>query len=286
MHTLDITEITRRTFRLSPRAPAVMRAIGPNLSTQIQIERAVTAVLRSAAVICRDDVLPAVAGAKAELAAIDAAGLTKDTVTRLQRELDRFRQFLEGHGVEITPKISRLLREEEVKHRKAFVSALKSASAIDADAVLSAGDVAAQVRVAAEASASLIKGLTDDLAKRVASLVLDSARKGTRSATLAKDLQKQFKFSNKRAKLIARDQLASFNASLNKARQKQVGVKKYIWSTSMDERVRGNPSGKYPEAKPSHWAREGKTYSWSKPPVDGHPGEPINCRCVARAVIE
>ncbi len=211
---------------------------------------------------------------------------TYDTFSRLQRELDRFRAFLEAHGISVTPKVAEILRAEELVHRTAFAKTLSSSLGIDASIILKGADVAPQVRLATEASASLIKGITDDLAKRVTDVVLNGARTGQRSIDMAKELQKRFKISARRSKLIARDQLASFNANLNKVRQKQVGVKKYVWSTSLDERVRGNPSGKYPNAKPSHWAREGKVYSWSKPPSDGHPGEPINCRCVARAIIE
>jgi uncharacterized protein with gpF-like domain len=50
--------------------------------------------------------------------------------------------------------------------------------------------------------------------------------------------------------------------------------------------VRGNPAGLYPHAKYSHHHREGKTYRDSKPPPDGHPGEPIRCRCWREPVFE
>ena len=49
-----------------------------------------------------------------------------------------------------------------------------------------------------------------------------------------------------------------------------------------DERVRGNPNGKYPNAKYNHWEREGQIFSVDEPPEDGHPGEPIRCRCYRR----
>jgi SPP1 gp7 family putative phage head morphogenesis protein len=98
-------------------------------------------------------------------------------------------------------------------------------------------------------------------------------------------LVEEFGFARSRAKLIARDQTSKFNGSLNRIRQQQAGITEYRWSTSHDERVRGNPDGKYPNARPSHWAREDKVFAWDKPPSDGHPGEPINCRCVALAVL-
>lgn len=65
-----------------------------------------------------------------------------------------------------------------------------------------------------------------------------------------------------------------------------LGIKKYRWRHSRDERVRGNPGGKYPKARPSHWAREGKIYSWNDPPPGGHPGMDYQCRCTAEPVFE
>lgn len=84
--------------------------------------------------------------------------------------------------------------------------------------------------------------------------------------------------TNNRARLIARDQTSKLNASINEARQRSLGITKYIWRTSRDERVVGRPGGKYPKGNKKHgdhWAREGKEFYWSDPPHDGHAGEPI-----------
>jgi len=47
-----------------------------------------------------------------------------------------------------------------------------------------------------------------------------------------------------------------------------------VWRGILDARER-----------PEHVAREGKEFSWKNPPDDGHPGEPINCRCTAEPVL-
>lgn len=92
--------------------------------------------------------------------------------------------------------------------------------------------------------------------------------------------------TKERARLIAVDQVGKLNAALNEYRQKQLGGKRYRWRNSGDTRVAGNPSGKYPHAKPSHWHREGKVYFWSKPPEGGHPGQRPRCRCTAEMIVE
>jgi len=60
-----------------------------------------------------------------------------------------------------------------------------------------------------------------------------------------------------------------------KANQARSGAKKYIWRTKKDAKVRS-----------SHFDREGKVYSWDKPPPGGHPGEAFGCRCWAEPVFE
>ncbi|MCK4520973.1 MAG: minor capsid protein, partial [Nanoarchaeota archaeon] len=78
-----------------------------------------------------------------------------------------------------------------------------------------------------------------------------------------------------RVKLIARDQISKLNGDLNQQRQNDLGVRRYRWRTSRDERVRE-----------SHVVKEGNIYQWNKPPADtGHPSEDYNCRCYAEAII-
>jgi SPP1 gp7 family putative phage head morphogenesis protein len=116
--------------------------------------------------------------------------------------------------------------------------------------------------------------MTDDLARRTSQTLIEGVVRGRRARAIAGDLAEDLGISQRRARLIARNETATLNGTLNRVRQQQAGVKRYVWSTSLDERVR-----------PLHQEREGRTYSWDDPPSDGHPGEPINCRCVARAVI-
>ena len=102
--------------------------------------------------------------------------------------------------------------------------------------------------------------------------------------------------SYRRARIIARDQTAKLNSALTQGRMADAGIETYIWSTSEDERVRGNPTGLYPKALPSHYAMNGKVCRWDDPTVwleNGewvkragdapyfHPGMAIMCRCVA-----
>lgn len=104
-------------------------------------------------------------------------------------------------------------------------------------------------------------------------------RRGVVSGMSVKDIQKEIKarygVTDYRARLIAQDQTTKFHAQLTEYRLKSVGVTRYRWETVNDSRVR-----------PAHVDRNGKEFSWDNPPSDGHPGQPVRCRCRAEAVWE
>jgi len=133
-----------------------------------------------------------------------------------------------------------------------------------------------QLSLFASQNAQLIKSLPEQELERVAGTVERGLQQGLRFTDVAKEIQKSFGITHRRAKLIARDQTTKLNASLTKLRQEEVGVEEYIWQTSGDERVR-----------PTHRANDGKKFRWDSPPAKtGHPGHDVNCRCVARPVLD
>jgi len=132
---------------------------------------------------------------------------------------------------------------------------------------------------------NLVKSLRGTQLDDLENMLIRGFRQGLRVEELRKQIQDRFGVTKSKAALLARDQTGKLNGELTGLRQEAIGVKSYIWRTSLDERVRGNPAGKYPRARPSHYARDGKRYYWNNPPReskdDGHPGTPINCRCRA-----
>lgn len=133
-----------------------------------------------------------------------------------------------------------------------------------------------QLELFANQNAQLITSLPDEELERVSQAIQRNLQEGKRYREVASDIQKTFGISKRRATLIARDQTTKLNSSLTKLRQQEIGVEEYIWQTSGDERVR-----------PTHRAHDGKKFRWDEPPKDtGHPGQDINCRCNAIAVLE
>jgi len=131
----------------------------------------------------------------------------------------------------------------------------------------------------------LIKTISSRYFDEVESTVFRNWRAGRRPSEIEAEIAGRYDVSKGRARVIARDQTNKLNGQLNQARQNNLGIQSYRWRNAGDERVRGNPGGLYPDAEPSHWSREGKVYRWDEPPEDGHPGEPIQCRCWPEPII-
>jgi SPP1 gp7 family putative phage head morphogenesis protein len=126
---------------------------------------------------------------------------------------------------------------------------------------------------------SLITTLHEDYFKDIEFETLNGLERGLSTREIAKNIQKKTGASKNRARLIAQDQVSKLNASLASRRASDLGVKRFRWSTSSDERVRA-----------SHRALNNKIFTYKDgASVDGDtnvlPGQPIRCRCVAVPII-
>lgn len=126
-----------------------------------------------------------------------------------------------------------------------------------------------------ERNVSLIKSIPERYFNEVEGLVLDAVAKGQRWESLAKDIDERFDVGESRAKLIARDQVGKLFGALAQARQESLGIEKYTWRTMRDERVREE-----------HQLLEGESFAWDDAPDEGHPGDPVNCRCWAEPDLD
>ncbi len=130
------------------------------------------------------------------------------------------------------------------------------------------------------ANTDLIKrsgGIVDDTARQVGDVARNGFAQGRRHEQIAKDIEARLGVAKSRAILIARDQTNKLNGQLAMSRQVAAGVERYAWSTSRDERVRQ-----------SHAVLEGQVFAWNGDPAppEGHPGEPVQCRCVPLPTLQ
>lgn len=177
--------------------------------------------------------------------------------------LDKFKSELAKEGLDLAD-----FNREDMKRL------WKTALAVD----IMMRDTGINVAVAGFISqnTALIRTLGDKHLSSIGQAVYIGWRQGQSAAEIGKKIEKITGTTRNHAKFIARDQISKLNGQVTGIRQQQLGIKRYRWRTSMDERVRD-----------THALKEGKIFRWDRPPSDtGHPGEDYNCRCYAEAVME
>lgn len=133
-------------------------------------------------------------------------------------------------------------------------------------------------------NAKLIQSIPAQYLEQVQNIVMTNMRNGMRPSYIEEALVKQFGITERRAKLIARDQVSKIQGDMNRIRQVNSGINYFKWTTSHDERVRHS----HVEVAKRDVGYGPGVFRWDDlPVVDGvptFPGQPINCRCVSIAV--
>lgn len=131
--------------------------------------------------------------------------------------------------------------------------------------------------------------LKDDLGEKLSTAWASGMRVGQVEDLVDDVVERAGEACEANAALIARDQMNKMNAAFNQVRQTELGIIKYQWRTSDDERVR-------PEHQEMETGGENEdgVYRWDEPgpltgTIDGrpcHPGEDIQCRCDAIPIFD
>lgn len=224
------------------------------------------------------------------------------------RSLDNIKRRYEAQFDMIAPVISeRWVGSINKYNREETMETLRRALGIDVGTIISE-DMKEDLDIMMYEAAMYIKTIPSELVLKVADRVLQHY-KGIpmpENRTLARQIKEEFKISDNKSKVIARDQTAKMNCSLAALRQKEVGIDKYIWETSGDRRVVGTPGGLYTKINDkhkNHYAMSGLVCRWDDPTVysddkgktwkkrtaempHNHPGDDIQCRCRAAPYID
>ena len=136
-------------------------------------------------------------------------------------------------------------------------------------------------------NAQLIESIPTQYLAQVSNIVMGNMRAGLRPSAIVDTLQQQFGVTQRRAKMIARDQTAKVNGEISSKRQQAAGYSYFRWVTSKDERVRD----RHQEIAEKVTAYGPGIYRWDNPPLSDK-GEPIipggdySCRCISQAVSD
>lgn len=226
---------------------------------------------------------------------------------QVAEELERVRQNQNFRlGLLAEDLATRWVQGVNLYNRTEMMKILRQSLGIDIGAIVDEA-MKNDLEVLIMENASYIKSIPDYLIGNVAKRVMQSFKGEPmpENRTLRQQIKEEFKVSDQRAKVLARDQTAKMNTSLTKVRQEKLGIDWYVWKTVEDERVVGRPGGLYPKGTKlhrNHWIMQDKVCKWDDPTVysdDGGetwkkrtenmpqnaPGQDIQCRCRAAPYI-
>jgi SPP1 gp7 family putative phage head morphogenesis protein len=187
----------------------------------------------------------------------------------------------------------------EADSTAAFVSSVNRAVGVDMGRLMTSGGLDEYLAAATAENVALIKSLSADYFSKIEQAVMNGIRSGESTTVIAKNIQAETGVTYRRAKLIARDQTLKAQSDISRKRQIQAGLTRFQWRTSSDQRVAGNPAGRYPNAKI-------KCYMLARQDIGYGPGvyllekgakyagetglfpgrAHINCRCRMKSLIE
>lgn len=204
------------------------------------------------------------------------AGMTADSAATTSGAIDAVAAEIQRLVLLLTPDLRRwALRVEEVQRGK-WVSSVLSATDVDLNTVLTAGDVSDTVDAAVQWNVALIRDVSDELRRRIANAVFTGFQQRKSAADIAREIADATGLARGRSRRIAADQTVKLGSRLNQARQEQAGLTSFKW----------RHSGKL-HPRSWHRARNGRVYPWegSGIPADDMPGVPPYCGCTAQGVV-
>lgn len=167
--------------------------------------------------------------------------------------------------------------ENVMANVRKFRSAINAVGNVSLKAIIEDEFLSPIVSASIETNVSLIKSIPNQYFDKLEYTLMENlTNPNAQLGSLTEEIQRLTKVTRNRAKTIARDQNSKVNANITQTRQTELGVKKYVWQTAEDENVRA-----------SHRNNNGKIFFWNKPnPITGHPSDDVNCRCIARGVVD
>ena len=216
-------------------------------------------------------------GVLARLLAELRSGLSEAGTTSLA--LEAITQIFRGFGqtaglaeAEVAVQATRL----SVYHKRRLIQTFGAALGVDIRPVLADSAIEPLMTAWRRENISLIRTIPErfhgSLYRRVSETF---AERPFDKRALSQVLSREYKSAGYNLRRLTRDQTSKAIGQLTQARHQQLGISEYTWRTAQDERVR-----------PTHQVLDGTLQRWDNPPSVGHPGQDIQCRCVAIPVIE
>ena len=272
IHLRHIVQAMPHGAGLKKRKGRLLRPVKPSHKVELWYKVQLLAIVANLRRVAREELLPELKRIE-PLYAKAQDSLVRDGLVRrsLETTFTRMSQQFGGIG-QTAQRLAGLAVQRSIEAvDERLKASIKSSVSIDISPVLTkAGPILDAMTAATKANIDLITSIPDQYFDKLGDAVSKNMEAGMRFEDLAKEVERIGDVTESRAKLIARDQTSKMNGAFNEARQTSLGIDRYVWQTSGDERVREE-----------HQANDGQIFNWNDPPATGHPGEDIQCRCVA-----
>lgn len=195
--------------------------------------------------------------------------------------------------------VTRPISMQEASTTSQWLKQVNKSVGVDVSGMMKQAGINDYIQATIQDNVSLVTSVPDQYLKSIENAVWSGMKNGLSPTSIANDIQEATGVSYLRATNIAKDQILKVNSDVSRKRSEDLGIKLYKWSTSKDERVSGNPSGKYPNAKVKCYRisrqdngygegvysyKRGAEYAGEKGLHPGHAH--VNCRCSAIPLIE
>ena len=210
--------------------------------------------------------------------AMDADNAEEADAERLQQEMERLRAQWEQHFDDLGERLANMFAKKVMGYTDYNAKTAFQVLGLTVGMTMTAAMQQAYQGVIGE-QVGLIRSIARQHLDNVQRLVMESVSRGRDLYYLSKELRERYGITKRRAALIARDQNNKATATLQAARQLEMGITHGIWKHS----------GAGKEPRPSHVQANDKKFDLRKGMyLDSEwtlPGQQINCRCRWEGVL-
>lgn len=217
--------------------------------------------------------------------------LTQDSYTldgigeEINAAIEAIKQRFDFVGI-ATQIASNMVNRINIQNGKKTQRSINNAVGVDVENIISSENLTEFIELQTINNAELIKSVPQNAIEDIRRIVLNGFSQGLRHEEITKQISgtsvnSTFNKINNRIKTIARTEVAKVNSQITNKRLLNLGITRAVWDATNDSRTRE-----------CHRVRDGKEYNIKEglySSCDGktiQPGEEINCRCVARPIVE
>lgn len=214
--------------------------------------------------------------------------ITTDSAADAQAEIDGASSSIDRLLLLLTPEVRDWAIRTEQWFRGQWRGAVLTATGVDLETVIGAGDVRAPLETHIQWNTSLIKDVSDETRKRIGNAVFDGLRNRTPAREVAKTIREAVGMGRDRSIRIAADQSNKLTSALADERRREAGITvwEWVWSRKKHGReIHIARNGKYYSDDPASVGKNVNGKALLAPP-DDRPGQLPYCGCRSLSVID